>query len=376
MKLIYIAYRNVSVFDSQVVALMNHFANSDEILEIILILGINRKRIKVENIPEGINDMIATKFYRQYPQYPIFEQMTISSIEKTLKGIENINDYVIHVRNDLLSHYVYKALNNLGLNSQKILADIRGAGLEQMLEYSNRNFFLKKLKIYQRQRAFKSIEKNNHVSVVSNSLRKYVLKRMSPSPISISVNSCLANKSFKYEEHLRIITRDKLGLNKQELLFVLSTGGNNTWQNTDETIRVLAKSNYKILNLSKNTFDNPNVINLFVPYGDMPNYLCAADIAIMWREKSITNRVASPVKFSEFVACGLPVITNDSIDLVTEYIQNYNGGAIIDSMDRINNELVSTLIKLDRLELAKNGQQFFGIDTIAKQYINLYKQNH
>jgi len=51
---------------------------------------------------------------------------------------------------------------------------------------------------------------------------------------------------------------------------------------------------------------------------EMPLYLNSADAAIIWRDKSIVNKVASPVKFSEFICCGLPIIANYSVDMIGE----------------------------------------------------------
>ena len=55
------------------------------------------------------------------------------------------------------------------------------------------------------------------------------------------------------------------------------------------------------MNKSKKELHHKNVINKFVDYYEIPNYLNAADIAVIWRENSIVNKVASPVKFSEYI---------------------------------------------------------------------------
>ena len=133
MKLIYIAYGNVSVFDSQVVALLNHFINSNRIREIILILGVKYKDTPDDERTRNLDKRIKIKFYKQFPQYLLVENLTVISIFNVLKEISNIKDYVIHVRNDVLSHYTSKALTRMGINSFKIISDVRGAGLEQLI---------------------------------------------------------------------------------------------------------------------------------------------------------------------------------------------------------------------------------------------------
>jgi len=48
-----------------------------------------------------------------------------------------------------------------------------------------------------------------------------------------------------------------------------------------------------------------------VPYEEVTKYLNAVDFAVVWRDNNIVNKVASPVKFSEYVCTGLPVIANN-----------------------------------------------------------------
>ena len=99
------------------------------------------------------------------------------------------------------------------------------------------------------------------------------------------------------------------------------------WQNTD-VLNKLAEKGFKVLNLSKKNISHKNVINRFNSYNEMPYYLNAADVAIIWRDESVVNKVASPVKFSEFVCCGLPVISNRSVDMISEYITRNESGLL------------------------------------------------
>lgn len=374
MKLIYIAYKNVSVFDSQVTALLNHFIENDKIDEIILLVGVNYKSRFEQNKITNLNEKIKTKYYVHYPQYPIIERRTIASVSNILKQIKDLGSYTIHVRNDVLAYYVYKALKVLRADTGNLIADVRGAGIEQMLEYSNKNIIIRTLKVNQRQKVFKALQKIKKISVVSESLKKYVQNKIGKSNASIQVNSCLANGNFEYSVTQRVKIRQSLNIKDSEVLIVLSTGGNNAWQNTEESIRTLARLNYKILNLSKSKIKHPNVINLFVHYSNVPSYLCAADIALIWRDSSITNKVASPVKFSEYMACGLPVITNNSIDLVSDFIISNNAGIIIESIGDINDDIILDLKNIDRFKLSKLGSVTFGINAIVNQYIEFYKE--
>ena len=187
MKLVYIAYGNVSVFDSQVVALLNYFINSNGVKEIILILGVNYKDKPDYGKTKNLDKRIKVKFYKQFPQYLLIENLTVISIFNVLKEISNIKDYIIHARNDVSTHYVYKALKKLRVNRDKIIADVRGAGLEQLIEFSDKNKFVLWLKKIQRNQVNRSLGKINHLSVVSESLKEYVYEKVG-SDIGVRVN--------------------------------------------------------------------------------------------------------------------------------------------------------------------------------------------
>lgn len=371
MKLIYIAYGNVSVFDSQVVALLNHYIRSDQVNEIILILGIDYKAPPNEKRTKNLDKRIKVEFYKQFPQYLFIENLTVLSIFKALKDIQAINDCVIHVRNDVSAHYAYKALEKLGIDSHNMIADVRGAGLEQLIEFSNKNKFILWLKKIQRNSVNKSLGKIKHLSVVSESLKKYVYDKVGRN-IDVRVNSCLSNRNFTFDDTQRMVLRKELSIQDDESLLVLSTGGDNAWQNTKQTIKLLTEKNFKILNLSRTEIPHNNVITKFVPYDEMFKYLCAADAAIIFRNKGVTNEVASPVKFSEYVSCGLPVLTNDSVDLITDYIKLNKCGKILNSLDSIDNIMLNEMKNLDRKAISIKGQNTFGIETIASQYVRFY----
>jgi len=55
---------------------------------------------------------------------------------------------------------------------------------------------------------------------------------------------------------------------------------------------MLAEKGFKVLNLSKKEILHNNIINRFIGYSEMPEYLNAADCAIIWRDKSVVKKVA------------------------------------------------------------------------------------
>ncbi len=50
-----------------------------------------------------------------------------------------------------------------------------------------------------------------------------------------------------------------------------------------------------------------------VEHADIQHYLALADLGLLLRDRSPVNRVASPVKFAEYLACGVPVLVSPGV---------------------------------------------------------------
>jgi glycosyltransferase involved in cell wall biosynthesis len=58
-------------------------------------------------------------------------------------------------------------------------------------------------------------------------------------------------------------------------------------------------------------------------------YLAAGDIGLLLRESSLVNRVASPVKFAEYMAGGLPVVISEGVGDYSELTRRESTGLVI-----------------------------------------------
>lgn len=70
---------------------------------------------------------------------------------------------------------------------------------------------------------------------------------------------------------------------------------------------------------------------------EVPEYLLAADYGLLIRENSITNYVASPVKFAEYLSCGLKVIISSELGDYSALTMKHNLGYVIDSLSGNSN---------------------------------------
>jgi glycosyltransferase involved in cell wall biosynthesis len=59
--------------------------------------------------------------------------------------------------------------------------------------------------------------------------------------------------------------------------------------------------------------DETRVTVVSVRHAEVPAHLAAADVGLLLREESVVNRVASPVKFAEYLASGTPVIVTGGV---------------------------------------------------------------
>lgn len=359
-----------SVFDSQVLGLLKAINEENLFDKVYLFLGIRNENQKVQAIEKIGSSGIELAFFITYPNYPFFNSLIRKSIRSAIKdsGID-LHEVIFHTRGELtawhLSQIIGKEYNKY------IVPDIRGTSIEEIREFYNLNKFQKFLKVYNNKLALKNLNNFTNISVVSGSLKEYLINNYTVNPEKIFITPSLAGKDFKFNRQLRQKVRKELNLNEADALIVFSSGGSAGWQNNDVLI-MLAERGIKVLNLSKKEIAHKNIINRFVSYALMPSYLCAADAAIIWREESIVNKVASPVKFSEYICCGLPVISNQVVDMIKDHIVNEGCGIVLNRLDELEIDELNTLKMKDRNSISEKAVQKFGLHKITNTYLKTY----
>lgn len=369
--LIYVSKFPESVFDSQVLELLERIGETDFFSKIILLVGlpINLSKSQKDSFfDKTISNRIEVRFFKYYPAYPIVISMSSFSLKKALGDLLKL-DPIIHVREEVLGELIFKALPD---HKDKIIYDIRAARIEEIQEFQATNPVLKLLKIYQTKKALKSISHLSQVTAVSIDMKEYLLEYSRGT--NINVIPSLAGRIFKFDEKERSRIRGILGLSDNDLLYVFSSGGNASWQNTEKTINTLVDKGFYVLNLSRKRIKTDKVFNRFVKYEEVPGYLSAADLGIIWRDPSMVNTVASPVKFSEYVCCGLPVMASDAVTMVSDFIVKNNAGKVLDKVENITREVSEKISLEERKKLSLIAQSKFGSEAISKDYIKVYEK--
>jgi len=376
MDLIYIAKYPGSVFSSQVVEYLNHLALKKCINSITLVVGISVNKYK-ENIKTlsniNINKDIRVIVFKFFPFYSMTVLFTQLSYMQALYriGVNIVSTSKIHIRGEHLAFIHKRVCNILKIGLSNVLVDIRGASLEEFLYRGGMNRLLLYYKQRIRRQALLSLSHFSHITVVSKSLEEYILETTKYSN-STYITPCLASNSFSPNSNKREKIRAHLGIDNNEILFVFSSGGLQGWQGTEKIISEITQGGHKILNLSPIKINFPTVINSYVEHSLVNEYLSAADIAIIWRDKTIVNKVACPVKFTEYLCSGLPVIANDSVDSISELIKNRKVGILINNMSEITVDIINNLIKINRQRISYEGKTTYGIEAVSNSYMNIY----
>ena len=373
MELIYINSGVSPVFPSQVIDLLKYYHHNNWFVKVILICGVRDEFEKKKAEELLLSSPLDVVFYKSFPNYPFYNALAKIHLAKAINKVQIGKSTVFHSRGWSSASLVDKSLHKVGLSNPKVLLDIRGAIKEEVLDFQKNNWFKKTMKRVNISKVISALKNYAFISVVSEALKDYVLSNVGSIKGEVFINPCLAGKSFIYSVKQREKLRSAIGIKENEKLLVFSSGGESLWQNNQELIKI-ANKGFKVLNLSKVNVDHPNVITKFVKYEEVSGYLSAADVALIFREKNIVNKVASPVKFSEYLCSGLPVISNKNVDVIEQCIENTGYGLLIDSMDNITLEAVDKLCAISRNKISEYGRLLFGIESVAERYLKIYNE--
>lgn len=206
----------------------------------------------------------------------------------------------------------------------------------------------------------------------------------------ISVSTKLINywdKSFQYKQNNHVVIpctldsgfninlfndeqieklRIKQGFRKEDIVLVYS-GSTAGWQSFSTIGDILGKllfsnKNFKLLFLTghdeyiqKMMDKHPGqVFNKWVKFNEVQDILLACDYGILVREQSVTNQVASPTKFAEYLSAGLPVLISENLGDYTNFVRVQSCGQIINESAEIKLTKPTFEQKLNALKLAEN----------------------
>jgi len=177
---------------------------------------------------------------------------------------------------------------------------------------------------------------------------------------------CTLNSSFKafvptLDEILE--SKSKLGLTNDDIILAYA-GSTSGWQSFAILYEFLSKflkesMSHKVIflaqeeeNISKLISEFPNQVQRkWVAHHEVTQILASSDIGILIREQSVTNKVASPTKFAEYLSAGLPVIISEDLGDYSDFVVKNNCGIIFngDAYPKIEATSIETRSRMIKL---------------------------
>lgn len=127
----------------------------------------------------------------------------------------------------------------------------------------------------------------------------------------------------------------------------------------------LCKENHCIKKLTEIFFER--IKHFSVLPENVPYYLEMCDYGLLVREKTMTNRVASPVKFAEYLASGLRLIVSDCIGDYSSMVRDMGLGFFAD--EELSN--LKPLSSQDRCQSRNVALKYFSKRAYANSYLDL-----
>lgn len=317
--MIYLTYNDPpsGIYQSQVIDVVNYMNHLDSRRVKLVALISLRQFFAAKNKIK--------KRCRSAYVFPMFPKAAYWQLNIYLLGLVVLfhRDRTIIARGPFATNLALR-LKKLGL-CRKVIFDARGAYEAELNEYNVVSDERLKRQIAALER--EALDKSDYRLAVSTALVSYWQERYNYRQQRHVVIPCtLSNDfgaAFPGAEDLAQ-RRSSMGYNASQVIFVYS-GSSAGWQSfslVDEMMcRYLSDDRARLIVLSDH-FDPsfevmrryPEKITVqFVEPSRVKDYLLIADYGILYREQSVTNRVASPVKFAEYLNAGLKVVISDNL---------------------------------------------------------------
>jgi glycosyltransferase involved in cell wall biosynthesis len=178
--------------------------------------------------------------------------------------------------------------------------------------------------------------------VVSNNMRQFLEREYGKSKQGHFILPCLVDTN-KFSKHVdRNMLRRSLGFEKRFVLLYLGTTA--PWQCVQETVAffkrfqhhfpqaflwVLTPDHQNFQRYLKSVQKEDYRIE-FHRHERLGELMPAADMGLLLRRRLIANRVSSPLKFPEYLACGLPIIIGPEVGDYSAIVERERLGAVVD----------------------------------------------
>ncbi len=352
---------------------------SNDVVEIAIISPLLFFKRKVNRFK--LNNRIRKKYY--LPTFPFsYSNPLAMRFDSVWCSLLILILYLIYKPQCIISEYSigYKSLRFIPKSVITII-DAHGAMREEY-EYSCPKIN-HKIALYYDFLENKGMKNCSYIVCQSDEMKRHLIRKYDLDEEKIFVYRCAADKNlFYYSPSVRQETRKILGLKDDTTLFIYS-GGIHKWQKVDDSLYIFKQfleindnSIFLILTLQINqlkeiinnnfTDISDKIIIRSVPNNEVYRYLNAADVAFLLRDSVVLNAVASPTKLSEYMACGLPIISTSVASL---WLNNFKYVFNIETNDI--KELASFINNQKRSNIAEFAYKYLSIDYDRQQIARL-----
>jgi len=343
---------------------------------------LNNSNIKLIIIPCLILPRIIDWFNAKWYIIPL---IFIYTFPKLLFLVYYYNINILHCRSYpiMLSAVITKKVKN-GI---KIIFDPRSPFPEENITAHRWDASSFSYKLWKKLEKLYLKESDATIAITSTYIEHF--KKISPQSFFFVIPNNVNTKKFlpNHKSHKQL--RSKFCLAENEIIFVYSGSLGNHWNNPDIYARLIIKLReldikHKFLFLTsdkmilKETFDKYEIkddeyINVCVDFDDVPKYLSIADFGMNLMDK---KDIRMSIKTCEYLAMGLPVITNLNVLGAKEIVERYKVGLVIKDIENINiNEIKNIINEKESIsqKARKLAIEKYSTNKVAKQYLNLYK---
>jgi glycosyltransferase involved in cell wall biosynthesis len=307
---------------------------------------------------------------------------------KANREISENNIKIVHARS-LFPAIIALAIKKFFNCNIRILYDIRGVLIDEEIFKGSWKESGLGVKILRRLEV-KLLRESDQIVVVSDFFKKYLINKFSGKINKLAEKITVINNKTRLQDSLSV--GSLIDLKAPDKIVSVYSGSAAYWQNVDglfeffrQSIAVFPNIEFRVISYDNSVFqkymmenkevaDHLTIINS--NSGEVKIHLAECNFGILLREDNLINNVASPLKFGEYLAAGLPVLVSRGIGDTEAIIRKYNVGVVLE--DKNYEEALIKMMNLlndpDIYERCRRtAQKEFNIEDSIKAYSDIYR---